>query len=83
MGLFSGRSRGALAAKAISLIRNNPGKVMNGIVKAGDFANKRTHGKYSHQITGVQSKAAKAIDSVARKNGPGGTSSIDPTYRPK
>jgi hypothetical protein len=84
MGLFSGRSRGgSVAAKALGLISNNPGKVKSGIAKVGSFANKRTRGKYSRHIMGAQTKAGQAIDSVARKNGPGNNGGTNGSYRPR
>jgi hypothetical protein len=80
MGLFSrGTKAAALAAAAIGYAKKNPDKVKNGLTKAGDFANKKTHGKYSNHITGAQTKATQAIDKATGGNGHGGT---NPTFPP-
>ncbi|WP_082177725.1 antitoxin [Arthrobacter sp. RIT-PI-e] len=77
MGLFGRGAKGAaLAAAAMGYVKKNPEKIKNGLMKAGDFANKKTHGKYTRQITGAQTKAAQAIDKTTRGKGNNG---IDPT----
>ena len=77
MELFGRRAKGvAIAAAAFSYAKKNPDKIKDGLTKAGDFANKRTHGKYSNQIIGAQTKATQAIDKATRGNGRNG---IDPT----
>ncbi|RJT75098.1 antitoxin [Arthrobacter cheniae] len=83
MGLFGGRGKKSLASKALQFISNNPDKVNNGIAKAGDFANKRTHGKYSRHITGAQTKAADALTKINRKNGGHGRNEDDPSFGPR
>ncbi|BBE21335.1 hypothetical protein MN0502_02180 [Arthrobacter sp. MN05-02] len=78
MGLFGSRSKaGRLASKALDFISSNPDKVNNGVAKAGDFVNKRTHGKYSRHITGAQTKATDAVAKLNRKNGRGGLEGRD------
>ena len=70
MGLFSRRSKaGLLAVTAIGYIRKNPDKIKNGLMKVGDFANKKTHSKYSRHIIGAQTKAGQAIDKASRGDG--------------
>ena len=77
MGLFSKGAKGAaLAAAAMGYVKKNPDKIKNGLAKAGDFADKKTHGKYSRQITGAQTKAVQAVDKASRRGGRGG---IGPT----
>ncbi len=73
MGLLDGLKgkAGTLAGKATSLIGDNSDRVKDGIGKAGDFVDGRTHGKYSHRIDGVQSKASDLVDSIDKKDGPG------------
>ncbi|TYC96635.1 antitoxin [Arthrobacter echini] len=70
MGLFSSRGKaGSLVSKALNFVGSNPDKVNNNVAKAGDFVNKKTHGKYSRHITGAQSKATAAVARLNRKNG--------------
>ena len=70
---------GTLAGKATNLIGDNSDKVKNGIGKAGDFVDGKTHGKYSHRIDGVKSKASKMVDSIDKKDGTGRSG---PTFPP-
>ncbi len=78
MGLFGSRGKaGSLASKALNFISSNPDKVNNGVAKAGDFVNKRTHGKYSRHITGAQTKAADAVAKLNHKNGRKGRNGFD------
>ncbi|WP_152916109.1 antitoxin [Arthrobacter sp. RIT-PI-e] len=77
MGLFGRGAKGAaIAAAAMGYVKKNPDKIKNGLTKAGDFANKKTHGKYTRQITGAQTKATQAINKATGGNGRNG---IDPT----
>lgn len=78
MGLFGSQGKArSLASKALNFISSNPDKVNNGVAKAGDFVNKRTHGKYARHITGAQTKAADAVAKHSRKNGRGGHNGFD------
>lgn len=78
MGLFGRQGKaGSLVSKALHFISSNPAKVNNGVAKAGDFINKRTHGKYSRHITGAQTKAADAVAKLNRKNGRDGRNGFD------
>ena len=80
MGLFDGLKgkAGTLAGKATELIGDNSDKVKNGIGKAGDFVDSRTHGKYSRHIDGVQTKASEMVDKVDKKDGKGGFGPTSP-----
>ncbi|MHA7144902.1 antitoxin [Arthrobacter sp. TmT3-37] len=80
MGLLDGLKgkAGTLAGKATELIGDNSDKVKNGIGKAGDFVDSRTHGKYSHHINGVQTKASGMVDRIDKKDGKGDTSPTPP-----
>ena len=52
----------ATAAQAArSYAQKNPDKTDRYLSKAADFADKRTKGKYSKQITGAASKARGAL----------------------
>lgn len=82
MGLFGSRGKQSLASKALRFISNNPDKVNSGIAKAGAFANKKTHGKYSRHITGAQTKAADALNKINRNNGGRGRTDGGPTFDP-
>lgn len=44
------------AAAARSYVRRNPDKVNRMAAKAGEFVDKRTKGKYHHQIDGAMRK---------------------------
>ncbi|MHA7238605.1 antitoxin [Arthrobacter sp. TMS1-12-1] len=81
MGLLDGLKgkAGTLAGKATELIGSNSATVKNGIGKAGDFVDSRTHGKYSRHIDGVQTKASAMVDKVDKKDGKG---DVGPTSPP-
>ncbi|MDQ0735055.1 uncharacterized protein YjbJ (UPF0337 family) [Arthrobacter agilis] len=81
VGLLDGLKgkAGTLAGKATELIGDNSDKVKNGIGKAGDFVDGKTHGKYSHHIDGVQTKASEMVDQIDKKDGKG---DVGPTPPP-
>ncbi|MHA7282743.1 antitoxin [Arthrobacter sp. TMS2-4] len=81
MGLLNGLKgkAGTLAGKATELIGGNSDTVKNGIGKAGDFVDSRTHGKYSRHINGAQLKASEMVDKIDRKDGKG---DVGPTSPP-
>ena len=81
VGLLDGLKgkAGTLAGKATELIGDNSDKVKNGIGKAGGYVDSRTHGKYSHHITGVQAKASEMVDRIDKKDGKG---DVGPTSPP-
>jgi hypothetical protein len=81
VGLLDGLKgkAGTLAGKATELIGDNSDKVKNGIGKAGGFVDSRTHGKYSHHIDGVRTKASEMVDRIDKKDGKG---DVGPTPPP-
>lgn len=81
MGLLDGLKgkAGTLAGKATGLIGGNSDKVKNGIGKAGDFVNSKTHGKYSRHIDGARTKASQMVDDIDKKDGKG---DVGPTSPP-
>ena len=81
VGLLDGLKgkAGTLAGKATDLIGGNSDKVKNGIGKAGDLIDSKTHGKYSRHIDGVQSKASEMVDRIEKKDGKG---DVGPTSPP-
>ena len=81
VGLLDGLKgkAGTLAGKATDLIGGNSDKVKNGIGKAGDLIDSKTHGKYSRHIDGVQTKASKMVDQIDKKDGKG---DVGPTPPP-
>ncbi|MFC7490913.1 MULTISPECIES: antitoxin [unclassified Knoellia] len=71
---------GALAAAAKAAqryVRENPDKADQYIGKAAEFADKRTKGKYSRQISGASSKARSAA--LGKNRAVGGDAAPTPT----
>jgi hypothetical protein len=54
------------AAAARSYVRKNPDKVNKAAAKAGQFIDKRTRGKYHHQID----NAVRKVATMTNKPGP-------------
>ena len=62
------------AAAARSYVRKHPDKVNKAAAKAGQFIDKRTKGKYHHQID----NAVRKVSTMTNKPGPH-TPGTDPT----
>ncbi|WP_051441592.1 antitoxin [Arthrobacter sp. H14] len=63
---FKGKASG-LKGKATDLIGQHEGKIQKGIQKAGDFADRKSGGKYAGKIDGVREKASGFVEKNANR----------------
>jgi hypothetical protein len=67
------------AAAARSYVRKNPDKVNKMAAKAGHFIDKRTKGKYHHQIDNAMRKVANMTGQTQTDTHPTTTTTTKPT----
>ncbi|HET7415918.1 MAG TPA: antitoxin [Arthrobacter sp.] len=83
---LKGKASG-LRAKATEFIGQHQGQIQGGLTKAGDFADRKTGGKYAGRIDSVRRKASGFVENADRSNTsadqPGsGTAQADPAAKP-
>ncbi len=77
---FKGKASG-LKGKATNFIGQHEGKIQQGIQKAGDFADRKSGGKYAGRIDGVREKASGFVEKNAdRGDSTDGTSGPAPGH---
>lgn len=59
----------ALGDKIKTLLGKHGDKIEKAIDKAGDMADRKTHGKYAERIGAAQRQAKKAVDDARREGG--------------
>jgi hypothetical protein len=76
-----------LRTKATDFIGQHQGQIQGGLTKAGEFADRKTGGKYAGRIDSVRRKASGFVENVDRSNTstgqPGsGTAQTAPSAKP-
>lgn len=64
---LKGKASG-LKAKATDFLGQHQGQIQGGLTKAGNFADRKTGGKYAGRIDSVRRKASGFVENVDRSN---------------